>query len=110
MMKAKEIKALEKVLHAELLDVLEILFAIADEEMDTAELAERSSLCGATIDRLKRGEFVWPRAQTIQKLAYAVGLHVAITPEGATLALATSKKQKRRTSKRRSKKREVATA
>lgn len=108
-MKAKDIRALEKVLHAELVDLLDIIFAIADETYDTAELAERSSLCAATIDRLRDGNFIWPRAQTLQKLAYACDLHLAFTPEGATLSLAQSKpkRQAKRTSSRRTKRESV---
>lgn len=81
----KQLK-LEKVLRAELFDVLDVIFNLA-EEMTFAELAEASGLCDQTVRRLWDGDWVYPRFLTVQKLGYAVGLHIVATKEGMKLSV-----------------------
>lgn len=58
-----------------------IIFTVAEEEGWTfEELAEESGLCVSTIYRYHRGEWVWPRVESLQMLCYTLDLPFTVDP------------------------------
>lgn len=74
-------------LREELWEALEIIFTCYGDDLSFKEIAKLSGLSVPTVRRLWGGSWLYPRFQTIQKLASGIGLSVGITRGGVTLSL-----------------------
>ncbi len=73
---------------AELIALLNVLFTLYEEDGYTiAGIAEQADLSKQTIYRLWGCTFVWPRFETIQKLAAPLNISLTLTREGVKVNL-----------------------
>lgn len=77
----------KELLREELWEALEIIFACYGDDFSFKEIAKLSELSVPTVRRLWGGSWLYPRFQTIQKLAFGTGLSVGIARGGVTLSL-----------------------
>ena len=66
---------LEKQLRENTVALFNIIFTIIESDGETFEdFAKRAGLSSATVYRMWGGTWVYPRHQTVQKMAYAAGV------------------------------------